>query len=1134
MILDASPGHTPRDVARVHTLPPDPSIMDAIGRGHDIISAIADIVDNGVDAGAERIGIRFVVSDGRVVQVRIRDDGTGMSFEQLKDAMTPGKRRRYVTSDLGHFGLGLKASSMSQAQVLAVYTNCGYEPVHAMRMTRTAAATSSEVEQLTEEAAFNGFAYAADANAAESAGTVVVWSELETVSAARSVVARGQWLEQLTTKLSHHLGLIFHRLISARRVRIEIDQYDLTYRDTGAPRIVAALDPFDFHIAGASGYPATLTGATVDDVAISIECHLLPPGSRTSVAATLTGRSRGDWQGFYVYRNDRLLQAGGWLGLAPEVQSDLQLARVRLDITPALLRYVTINPEKQGVVLRPEFVRAIEEARSDSDLTFGTYLRRAREVLKVSNVRRRELKPVAPVREGLSETVLRAIESTLGVREGDRPARIAWKALDEDRIFSLDLSMATIWLNAGYRSQLEHDSFFKTALFFILEEHLERTTLQQLTMDRIEAKQKVLAASVFERIDRASYDPVGKESDHDSLLATAVDNTPNDEKPTVRDSLTDGSASSTSNRHAGANGTTPLDIGRAIEKARSELASQQNIDALVAHEDALEVENLDFGGEHSGPPNEFAFPADPHAAGERATSIASPTADSARDYMKQIGRVPLLHAVQEVELAKRIEAGLLAEDKLAASLNISTELESELRWIARDGQRAKNHLIRANLRLVVSLAKRYIGHGMQFLDLIQEGNIGLIRAVEKFDYMKGFKFSTYATWWIRQAITRAMADQARTIRVPVHMAEIINTVRRAQRTLDLEMNQPPSIEQIATAAKVELKSVTDALLLDRPVFSFDTGFGNEGDPVTMASLLLDDAEAIPELHAEAASFRATIQAVLLTLPERSAEVLRMRFGLDGHDPMTLEDIGERFELTRERIRQVEKKSLKALADDVNVHDALVGFLSDTPRPTWVGGPEVVEATATLVNMAARRREPTATVPRVVPARAGYELTAREEPRAAGALIPPLAVLAIAPGREEYVLEVTARYAHGEALSTIAAELDSDKRDVVVGLGSSLFNLDLSSEDDSLAARHGLPYSDGERDRIVNAFKKGGSLHRIAGDVQRTPLAVAWQLLDSPRRPVLVPRKLLRQIRGLIASHADAASAPAKPLGRPVD
>jgi len=1089
-------------------------------------------VDNGIDAGAERIGIRFVVSDGRVVQVRIRDDGTGMSFEQLKDAMTPGKRRRYGTADLGHFGLGLKASSMSQARVLAVYTNCGYEPAHAMRMTRSAASTSSEVEQLTDKAALDGFAYAADANASESAGTVVVWSELETVSAARSVVARGQWLEQLTTKLSHHLGLIFHRLISARKVRIEIDQYDLTYRDTGAPTVVAALDPFDFHIAGASGYPATLTGMTVDNVAVSIECHLLPPGSRTSVAATLTGRPRSDWQGFYVYRNDRLLQAGGWLGLGPEVQPDLQLARVRLDLTPALLRYVTINPEKHGVVLRPEFVRAIEEARSDSDLTFGLYLRSARQVLKESNVRRRELKPVAPVSEGLSDSVLRAIERTLGVREGDRPARIAWKALDEDRIFSLDLSTATIWLNAGYRRQLEHDSFFKTALFFILEEHLERSTLQQLTLDRIEAKQKVLAAAVFERIDRASYDPVGQESDHDSLLATAF-GAPEDEGPIVRGSLAEGTTPPTSNRHVGPSGATPLDVARTIRKAQSELASQQSIDALATDgdEDTVESAYFDLDDERSGtPPEQSAIPADPYAAGERAALIAGGTADPVKDYLKQIGKVPLLNAAEEVELAMRIEAGLFAEDKLAITPNMPKELERELRWVARDGQRAKSHLVGANLRLVVSLAKRYTGRGLQFLDLIQEGNLGLIRAVEKFDYTKGFKFSTYATWWIRQAITRAMADQARTIRIPVHMVEVINAVRRAQRMLDIETSQPPSIEQIATAAKVDIKSVTDVLHLDRALISFDTELGSEDDPVTIASLLLDDSEATPELHAELASFRSAIQAALLTLPERSAEVLRMRFGLDGADPMTLDDIGERFAVTRERIRQIEKKALKALADDANVHDMLVSFLSDTPRPSWVGGPEVVEATAGLVNLGAHRRDRSASAVAGSLIEARQDAAALDESRPAGRLT-PLAVQAIPPGREEFVLEVTARYARGETLSTIAAELGADKRDIVVGLGSSLFSLDLSSEDDSLAARHGLPYSDGERERIVNAFKKGPTLDRIANDVQRTLLAVAWQLLDSPRRPVQVPRKLLRQIRGLIASNAETAGAPAPPLPR---
>lgn len=294
-----------------------------------------------------------------------------------------------------------------------------------------------------------------------------------------------------------------------------------------------------------------------------------------------------------------------------------------------------------------------------------------------------------------------------------------------------------------------------------------------------------------------------------------------------------------------------------------------------------------------------------------STAITGATADPVKDYLKQIGKVPLLNAVEEVELALRIEAGLFAEDKLATTKNLSKQLERELRWIARDGQRAKSHLLGANLRLVVSLAKRYTGRGMQFLDLIQEGNLGLIRAVEKFDYTKGFKFSTYATWWIRQAITRAMADQARTIRIPVHMVEVINKLARVQRQMLQDLGREPTPEELARELDMTPEKVVEVQKYGREPISLHTPLGEDGD--SEFGDLIEDTEAV--VPADAVGFtmlQKQLESLLDSLSEREAGVIRMRFGLGDGIPKTLDQIGDTFGVTRERIRQIESKTMAKL------------------------------------------------------------------------------------------------------------------------------------------------------------------------------------------------------------------------------
>ncbi|NJQ01961.1 RNA polymerase sigma factor [Streptomyces zingiberis] len=328
-------------------------------------------------------------------------------------------------------------------------------------------------------------------------------------------------------------------------------------------------------------------------------------------------------------------------------------------------------------------------------------------------------------------------------------------------------------------------------------------------------------------------------------------------------------------------------------------------------------------GPAAGKPGEAVEPEQPENQGfvlsdddeddapAQQVAAAGATADPVKDYLKQIGKVPLLNAEQEVELAKRIEAGLFAEDKLANSDKLAPKLRRELEIIAEDGRRAKNHLLEANLRLVVSLAKRYTGRGMLFLDLIQEGNLGLIRAVEKFDYTKGYKFSTYATWWIRQAITRAMADQARTIRIPVHMVEVINKLARVQRQMLQDLGREPTPEELAKELDMTPEKVIEVQKYGREPISLHTPLGEDGD--SEFGDLIEDSEAV--VPADAVSFtllQEQLHSVLDTLSEREAGVVSMRFGLTDGQPKTLDEIGKVYGVTRERIRQIESKTMSKL------------------------------------------------------------------------------------------------------------------------------------------------------------------------------------------------------------------------------
>ncbi|MBY8887159.1 RNA polymerase sigma factor [Streptomyces sp. PTM05] len=354
----------------------------------------------------------------------------------------------------------------------------------------------------------------------------------------------------------------------------------------------------------------------------------------------------------------------------------------------------------------------------------------------------------------------------------------------------------------------------------------------------------------------------------------------------------------------------------AKKTAAKKTAAKKSDDELVEGEELADEAAVPGKPGEAGPdqPESEGFVLsddDEDDAPAQQVAAAGATADPVKDYLKQIGKVPLLNAEQEVELAKRIEAGLFAEDKLSAAEKLAPKLQRELEIIAEDGRRAKNHLLEANLRLVVSLAKRYTGRGMLFLDLIQEGNLGLIRAVEKFDYTKGYKFSTYATWWIRQAITRAMADQARTIRIPVHMVEVINKLARVQRQMLQDLGREPTPEELAKELDMTPEKVIEVQKYGREPISLHTPLGEDGD--SEFGDLIEDSEAV--VPADAVSFtllQEQLHSVLDTLSEREAGVVSMRFGLTDGQPKTLDEIGKVYGVTRERIRQIESKTMSKL------------------------------------------------------------------------------------------------------------------------------------------------------------------------------------------------------------------------------
>ena len=347
--------------------------------------------------------------------------------------------------------------------------------------------------------------------------------------------------------------------------------------------------------------------------------------------------------------------------------------------------------------------------------------------------------------------------------------------------------------------------------------------------------------------------------------------------------------------------------------ARRTRAPKAPVKTVVRTEATAEVvadTSADVASETEDTDSTFVVAADEVEPRADLDEVAT-SADLVRVYLNEIGKVALLTAVDEVELAKRIEAGLYAAHLLGAANDFKPARKREMRLIVADGERAKDHLLRANLRLVVSLAKRYTGHGMPFLDLIQEGNLGLIRAVEKFDYTKGFKFSTYATWWIRQAISRAMADQSRTIRLPVHLVEQVNKMQRIRRELNQNLGREATDAELGAELDITEERVRELLDLSRDLVSLDQTVGADDD-AALGDFIADEKATAAEDVVEAGLMRQQLYSVLGSLEDREAAVVRMRFGLDDGQPRTLDEIGRSFKLSRERIRQIERETMAKL------------------------------------------------------------------------------------------------------------------------------------------------------------------------------------------------------------------------------
>lgn len=841
-------------------LAPDASILGAIGRGHTLASALADLIDNSIDAGASRVSIRFVTQNALVRSVRIRDDGCGMTAAQLERAMTLGGGSEHSGSDLGHFRVGLKAASLSQARILTVFSTTGFSPAAGMRLDRAQSGPQIRAQVIDPGAAASVLQKRGlDADS----GTVVEWSGLESVSEASTYNARRSWFEAMIVQLRDALGLTFHRMIADGRIRIELDELDENSNESGAPRLVKPIDPFAFEQWGATGYPKTLHAELAGSGRLTMTCYVLPPAV-DGPNVKMLGQPRGAWQGLFVYRNDRLLHSGGWLQLHPDGGVDTQLARAVIELTPDVQDAVAMNAEKRGVVLRPSAMQALDRARTDG-FSLKAYFDDAQEVWRRGQERELRARPFAGVGDGAPSVLASLVQKTLGVRDDAATISFDWVDLAPLQLYSFDPTSGIVRLNSQHRAELEADvsrlELLKTSVYFLLEPHAGKERLASHTRKRLDVAHAALASVAI----RSHSAAVSGDTAHGPAESAAQN----------------------------------------LADAEPDRSSQDDDDDDHDDDFAL-VESVLV---HTRDPYEPLE--DPALANVHIDE------DVLKDLLRRIRDYPLLSAYEEVELAREMEVGVLARDRLArlAREERITQFGLDLQWLARDGDRAMDRMVGSNLRLVLHLARAYQHRGLDLADLVQEGIAGLIHAAHKFDRYQGTKFSTYATWWVRQGITRALADQGRTIRFPVHVVEKLPALTEAwHATSGPTTNRLVAVADLLGESVSMIRAVTNNL---RAPVSLETArqantVENRLEWVPISSELTDIEEVVPHDVVTRAMFHSQLESMLDSLSERESGVVRMRFGIGAIAPMTLDAIGDAYGVTRERIRQIEGKVMEKL------------------------------------------------------------------------------------------------------------------------------------------------------------------------------------------------------------------------------
>ncbi|WP_232333690.1 sigma-70 family RNA polymerase sigma factor [Agromyces laixinhei] len=646
-------------------------------------------------------------------------------------------------------------------------------------------------------------------------------------------------------------------------------------------------------------------------------------------------------------------------------------------------------------------------------------------------------------------------------------------------MFAFDHAGRTLWMNAGYRTALAAPDGLALSVYLLLEGYFAKERPHQGTLDQIEAWQRALALTTIAALGVSNFDPMGAETEDTGALDLFAPASSADVDPVPV-------------------GPSPVDVGRIVAARREREAE------MVAAREAAQTAEQDARAARYA---RDAARGELSPAGERLemlVGVPGASEDLITDLRLKLDAYPLLTADEEVELARQIEAGLFARERLD-TMNLTerrSPLGRELKQLSAAGTQAFERFLGANVRLVLTLAGKHLNRGLEYADLVQEGLLGLIRAVEKFDYTKGFKFSTYATWWIRQAITRALADLGSLIRIPAHMVELQSKIGAEIGRFEVENGRAPNVYELAAALNLSPHEVANARGYVYQFVSFDLDIGTFGDgDTTLGEKLIDrDASSDAVEHVAAAELVGKLRATLRGLSEREANVICMRFGLRDGMPKTLDQIGDHYGLTRERIRQIEKKTMEQLREGPALQrlrayrefESLSGLHAVSPFE---------QRSSERVAALHRAAQGPPTMPE-----AARPASARD---VVDDSTSPYDLAEIQPGSFAHLVDL---YRRGSAIGSIAAETGMELRDVVARLCRAVFEFDDELDNELLAPRHGLAWEPSERERVFIAYRSGTGIARIAQDHGRTPLAVAWQLLDSPRRPVVVPKKLLQALR----------------------